>query len=281
MKRRMIFLLTAACSAYLFLLVGLFLLQRNMLYFPARDLGAPEQYGVTGFRPITLTAEDGMRLTAWQHDAAPGYPTIIYFHGNAGHLGYRAAKYSALAEAGFGVVALSYRGFGTSEGTPTEQGLYHDARSALNYAMGERGLPITRILLYGESLGSGIAVQMATEYPVAGLILEAPYTSILNRARAVVPVIVPVKLILKDHYASIDKIGQVKAPLLLFHGEKDQVVPVGDGRAILAAANEPKEGLFFPEVDHTQFDLPTLTSAMQRFGEAHGWFTPVAGAKTP
>lgn len=281
MKRRVIMLITVVCTVYVIFNVGLFVLQRNFIYFPGRNLGTPEQYGATAWEAVSLRSDDGMKITAWRHDAASGYPTLVYFHGNAGHIGDRIGKYSAIAEAGFGVVVLSYRGYGNSEGTPTEEGLYRDARAAINYALGEMGLPVSRLVLYGESLGTGVAIQMATEYPVAGIVLEAPYTSIVRRGQAMFPRIIPVSLLLKDRFASIDKIGQVKAPLLLFHGEKDNVVPVSDGREIFDAANEPKEGHFFPEVDHVQFDLPELVSLMERFGRTHGWFSPIAAAEAP
>jgi fermentation-respiration switch protein FrsA (DUF1100 family) len=282
MKRRMILLLKITVFAYAAILLLLFFLQRHYIYFPTRGMEPPEHYGAEGFRTLSLRATDGIRLTAWHHDPQPGYPTIVYFHGNAGHLGFRIAKYQALANGGYGVLALSYRGFGSSEGTPSEQGLYEDARAAIHYALGDLGLPIDRILLYGESLGSGVAVQMATEYPVAGLILEAPYTSVIRRGEAMFPRVIPVALLLKDRFNSIEKITQVKAPLLLFHGERDTVIPVSDGRELLAAANEPKEGLFFSEVDHTQFPLPELLAAMDRFGQVQGWFNPLpVGSQQP
>lgn len=278
----MMLLLKIAVFAYVIIILLLFFLQRNYIYFPTRGMESPEHYGAAGFRPVLLRTADNIQLTAWLHDPQPGYPTIIYFHGNAGHLGFRVPKYQALANGGYGVLALSYRGFGSSEGTPSEKGLYADARTAIHYALGELSLPIDHILLYGESLGSGVAVQMATEYPVAGLILEAPYTSVLRRGQAMFPRIIPVTLLLKDRFDSIGKIAQVKAPLLLFHGEQDKVIPVSDGRELLAAANEPKEGLFFPEVDHTQFPLAELLAAMDRFGRAQGWFTTLpVGSQQP
>jgi fermentation-respiration switch protein FrsA (DUF1100 family) len=263
------FLLTALL-VYGALLAGLYVMQRHLLYFPARDLQPPATYGLQGFREISLTAADAVKLTAWEHLPQPGFATIVYFHGNAGHLGNRAAKYQALARAGFGVMALEYRGFGTSEGTPSEQGLYADARAAIAYLRTIRGVPLSQIMLYGESLGSGVAVQMATEYPVAGIILEAPYTSIVRRGQARYPFI-PVARLLKDRYESLAKMDRVHAPLLLFHGERDAVVPVEDGRALLAAAHAPKEGRFYPTVDHTQFPLDDLTETIRRFGGAHGW----------
>lgn len=271
MKKRMVSLLLILGTSYILALVVLFFFQRSFLYFPTRDLGLPEQYGAIGFRVVTLQAEDGVSLITWHHLAAPGFSTIIYCHGNAGHLGFRVAKYQALADAGFGVLALEYRGFGTSGGSPTEQGLYADARAAVRYATDSLAIPLHNILMYGESLGSGVAVQMATEFRMGGLILEAPYTSVLRRAQERFFHLVPVRLMLHDQYNSISKIKHVHTPLLLFHGARDAIIPLSDGRELLAAAHSPKEGVFYEDVDHTQFPLGDLTQNILRFGRTHGW----------
>ncbi len=255
---------------YAVLLVCLYFQQRRLLYFPQNGVQSPASHGASGFESVTFSTADGLSLSGWWHDAAPGFATVIHFHGNAGNVGGRAGFYQQIADAGFGVLAVDYRGYGVNTGEPSEEGLYADARAAIHFALGERGLPIQKIILYGESLGSGVAVQMATEYPVAGLVLEAPYTSVLARAQARFP-FVPVTLLLKDRYDSLNKMPQVKAPLLLFHGERDRVIPVHDGRTVLAAANPPKKGIFFPEVDHTQFPRAELVAAMQEFGQVHGW----------
>lgn len=148
-----------------------------------------------------LSNTDKLALQLWYKPAAPAMPTIVYFHGNASHIGNRAGIYSALANKGFGVLALSYRGYGKSEGTPSESGLYTDARAAIGYLTSVQEIPISHIIIYGESLGTGVSVQMATEFDIAGLALQAPYTSVVGRA-AEIYFYVPVHLLIQDKYNS-------------------------------------------------------------------------------
>lgn len=261
----------------LFLIVGgvyggmlgyLYVQQRQLIYHPGRDIAPPAAYGLSGFTEH-FTGPDGAKLQLWVHPARTGFPTFVYFHGNASHLGNRSDKLAALAARGFGVVGLSYRGYGKSDGTPSEAGLFDDARAAIAYAQAELGVPPSGMLLYGESLGSGVAVRMATERAVAGLVLEAPYTSVASRAAELYPY-VPVKLLLKDHFDSLSRIAQLRCPLLVFHGELDDTIPVAHGRALLAAAPEPKDGVFFPQVGHNDFDNALISEHVLTFAHKHG-----------
>ncbi len=261
-------LLSFVLVLYLSLIVVMYAFQRQLMYHPDKRIDAPANYGLENFSDLRVTTSDGVMVQLWYHAAKPGMPTIIYFHGNAAHMGNRAGKYAAFAHDGFGVLALSYRGYGTSGGEPSEEGLYNDARAAIAYAMREKNIPLSQIILYGESLGSGVATQMATEHNVAALVLEAPYTSVVNRA-AEIYFYVPVRLLIKDHYESIKKIGKVKAPVLIFHGEEDITIPAAHGRAILAAANEPKKAYFFPHIGHTNFDSGLISSHVLDFAREH------------
>lgn len=260
-------LLLSLAAFYLLIVVLMYTLQRTMLYHPSKEIGTPEQYGLSGFTEDFITAADGTRLQIWYRKADEGRPTIAYFHGNAAHIGNRAYSYDALAKKGFGLLALSYRGYGKSEGSPTEEGLYMDARAAIAYLNG-KGLPTGQLILYGESLGSGVAVQMAVEHPVAMLVLEAPYTSVEDRASELYRFI-PVRMMIKDKFRSIDKIHSVSAPILLFHGELDPIIPVRHGWALLAAANEPKQGYFFPGVHHNDFDSALISEHILAFAQRH------------
>ena len=237
-----------ALVAYAALVGGLFLFQRQLIYFPDRtrpELAGLEQLGV---REIVLATEDGLSLLSWYLPPRPGRPVILYFHGNGGHLGHRVERLLRFAREGHGVLMLEYRGYGGNPGTPTENGFYTDARAALGFLERE-GVAPNRIVLYGESLGSGVAVELAAQHDVAGVILEAPFTSVAEVAQCHFPYIPAARLVI-DRFDSQARIGRVTAPILVLHGERDRVVPVRFGRALFDAAPEPKEGWFVPEAGH-------------------------------
>lgn len=237
-------------SGYLLILVLLFVFQRNLLYFPSKERPRPEAFGLAGVvAPVELTTEDGLTLLAWHRPPARhGLPTVVYFHGNGGHIGHRAGKVAIFIEAGFGVLLAEYRGYGGNPGRPSEAGLYRDGRAARDF-LRRRGVPDGRMVVYGESLGAGVAVQMATETRAAALVLEAPFTSIAAVAQSHYP-FVPAYWLVLDRFDSLAKIGRAGAPLLLLHGERDRIVPPRFGRALFAAASEPKEARFFPAAGH-------------------------------
>lgn len=261
--------LTILCIGYGCLMTCMYLYQRHLIYRPDTKLLAASNYDLPSMETLALTTEDGMAITAWYHPIPPqsSLPLILYFHGNTGHIGDRANKLRHFIDAGFGILAISYRGYGTSSGAPTEQGLYQDARAALAYTK-KQDIPLNQIILYGESLGSGVAVQMATEYNARMLVLEAPYTSLIDLAHQRFPFI-PTSLLLKDHFNSADKIQKVQMPLLVMHGEKDLTIPVRFGKQLLALANEPKRGVFFASYHHTDFDPLVLIDTMKIFLARH------------
>lgn len=266
-------------AVYLAIMLGMFLLQRSLMYYPEKHIEDPAHYGLDAALVIRLPTSDGIAIDVWHHAAEKAhFPTIVYFHGNAGHVGDRAEKLRHFADAGFGILALSYRGFGKSDGLPTELGLYEDARTAVAYAKEKLEIAAEELMIYGESLGSGVATHTAYMLaqggtPIGALILEAPYTSVARRAQEMYPFI-PAFWLARDKYHSIDKIDKIKAPLLLFHGEKDTVIPVHHGRTMLEKALDPKQGVFFDEVDHTAFDYPTLAEHLVNFATLHGLIKP-------
>jgi fermentation-respiration switch protein FrsA (DUF1100 family) len=160
------------------------------------------------------------------------------FHGAGVHIGYNGFKERLLLDGGYGVFACEYRGFAGNPGTPTDNGLYMDARAVMQW-LKERGYSESKIVLYGESLGTGVAVQMATEYKVSAVVLEAPYSSTLEVAEYLYP-FVPVRYLMKDNLDSLSKIGNAKAPLLIIHGTQDSLIPICFGRKLFDAASEPK-----------------------------------------
>jgi fermentation-respiration switch protein FrsA (DUF1100 family) len=241
-------LLGFAVVAYAALVGGLYLFQRQLLYLPDRTRPALlglEQFGV---RETTLSTEDGLSLLSWYLPARHGRPVIAYFHGNGGHIGYRVERMERFAREGYGVLMAEYRGYGGNQGAPSETGFYADGRAALGFLERE-GVTPNQLVLYGESLGSGVAVALAAEHQVAAVILEAPPTSVAEVAQCHFPY-VPASRMVIDRFDSLSRIGRVKAPILVLHGERDRVVPVRYGRALLEAARDPKEGWFAPEAGH-------------------------------
>ena len=241
-------LLGFAAVAYAALVGGLYLFQRQLLYFP--DRAHPELFGLQqlGVREVTLSTEDGLSLLSWYVPARPGRPVIAYFHGNGGHIGYRAERLLRFSREGFGVLMAEYRGYGGNPGTPSEAGFYADGRAALAF-LDREGVAADRVVLYGESLGSGVAVALTVQHEIAALILEAPFTSVAEVAQQHFPYVPAARMVI-DRFDSFSRIGRVKAPILVLHGERDRVVPVRYGRALFDAAPEPKEGWFAPDAGH-------------------------------
>jgi len=258
--------LIVIAGLYLAIVVLLFLLQRQLLYLPDRaspDLAASG----LAMSEVRLATADSLDLVAWYGPAPEGGATIVYYHGNGGHIGYRVGKAAALLDAGFGLLLVEYRGYGGNPGSPSEPGLYADGRAALDF-LDRAGVPPTARVLYGESLGGGVAVQMASERPAAALVLEAPATSIAAAAQFHYPFL-PARWLVRDRFDSLSKIGRLGLPLLILHGAQDRVVPVRFGRELHAAANEPKEMRVFPHADHLDLDDYGAIEATVEFLRKH------------
>jgi len=239
-------------AVYLAIVAGLYLLQRHLIYLPFGGVPNPVQAGVPEMHPVRLTTGDGLKLLAWwRAPQRPDLPVLVYFHGNAGNLGLRGEKLRPYLDAGLGVLLLAYRGFSGNPGSPSEEGLYRDARAALDF-VAAAGIPAEQRVLYGESLGTGVAVQMAVEQPVGAVVLEAPYSSISDVASARYPV-VPVRWLLKDRFDSAAKVAQIAVPLLIIAGGRDRIVPARFVERLFAAAAEPKEYRYIPEATHLDF----------------------------
>jgi fermentation-respiration switch protein FrsA (DUF1100 family) len=234
---------------YLLAMAALFLFQRRILFLP--DQTPPDLTRVlgSGIRKLTVTTPDGLALLAWyMPPAREDGSVVLYLHGNAGHIGHRAYRLGPYHRLGWGVLLLEYRGYGGNPGRPSEHGLLTDARAGLA-ALEAMGFPPHRILLWGESLGSGLAVRLASERPVAAVLLEAPYTSIADLARRRFP-FAPVNRLLLDRFETLRIIGDVRAPVLVMHGALDQIIPLAMGRAVYEAAPHPKEFWVAPLAGH-------------------------------
>jgi uncharacterized protein len=240
--------LGCALAAYGGIVGGLYQFQRRLLFRPNRTRPRLEDLELLGVREVVLTTSDGLSLFSWYLPPGSGRPVIAYFHGNGGHIGYRAERLRRFARDGYGVLLAEYRGYASNPGAPCEAGLYADAEAAIDF-LGRQAITPNRIMLWGESLGSGLAVYLATRHAVAGVILEAAFTSIAAAAQHRYP-FVPVRRLVRDRFDSLSRIGRVRAPLLVLHGERDMVVPVRHGRVLLEAASAPKEGWFAPGAGH-------------------------------
>jgi uncharacterized protein len=241
----------AATIVCVYLLVTLvtYLGQRRLMYFPDTERTLPAQAGLSNVSERILNTPDGARIVVWYGKARPGQPTLLYFHGNGGGLNERAERIRRFMGQGWGVYMMAYRGYAGSSGYPTEANNVADARLA-HGALVLEGVPPESIILYGESLGTGVAARIAAERPSAGLILESPYTSVLDIALAEYPFL-PVRLLLADRYETDKVLPQVRVPLLILHGERDDIIPVAMARKLAKLANEPKRLVILPQGEHS------------------------------
>lgn len=239
---------------YAALVAFLYFGQRRLMYHPDQTVAAPSDYGYASIEPVWLETKDGARVHAWWKPPADDEkPVLIYFHGNAGHLGDRADKIRGYANAGYGILLQTYRYNAGAGGQPSEEGLYADGRAGLMHVF-EKGIPSKRVVLYGESLGSGIAVNIAAALakegrPVRAVVLEAPYDSIAKVAQAHYWY-TPARWLVKDRFESDRRIAGIEAPLLIVHGERDRVIPLSHAMTLFAAAGEPKRMVVLDEAAH-------------------------------
>ncbi len=241
-------------AGYMAFVLMLYVLQRSMMYHPGHHLPAIAETYVPEMAPVTVETDDGLELQSWYVSPKEDFPVVLYFQGNAGTLADRDFKAAPWIEAGYGVWLNGYRGYGGNPGQPSEQGLYSDARAAVAY-LGQQGVKPERIILYGESLGSGIATETAAHLarngsPARGLVLEAPFTSMGAAAQSHYP-FVPAKWLVRDKYDNLGKIAEIQTPVLIMHGDRDRVVPEKHGRRLFEAAREPKQGYWVPGGAHS------------------------------
>lgn len=236
-------------ALYVVLVAAAYFGQRKLLYVPDRARTPPSAVGLKDVEEREIAMPDGTRLVTWYGRAKPGQPTILYFHGNGGSLRARAPRVERFMAEGWGIFMMTYRGYGGSGGSPTETDNIADAKRAFD-ALAATGVNPGEIVLYGESLGSGVAVQVALEKRAAGLILDAPFTSTVDVA-AKHYWYLPVAYAMHDRYETKTHIGKVDIPVLVLHGRYDEVTPVEQGREVARLAREPKRYVEFPNGHHT------------------------------
>jgi uncharacterized protein len=242
-------ILAGVVGVYLLVALIMYMGQRRLMYFPDTARSLPAQAGLPNVTERVLNTADGARIVVWYGKARPSQPTLLYFHGNGGGLADRAERFRRFMGQGWGVYMMAYRGYAGSTGYPTEANNVADARLAYG-ALVQEGVPADSIILYGESLGTHLATRVAAERASIGLILEAPYTSVLDIALTDYPFL-PVRLLLSDRYETDKVLPQVKVPLLIIHGKEDGIIPVSMAQKLAKLANEPKRLVIFPEGDHS------------------------------
>ncbi len=254
----------ALCLA---VLAAVYLLQRQLIYFPDTAYYKPADAGLANVKEVVFADGRGApQFFAWHSPAAPGEPTILYFHGNGGGLITRAERIRMFAEAGLGVFLVSYRGYSGSKGSPSEAANVADAARAYDH-LAAHGFEPRDIIAYGESLGTGVAVQLAAAREVGALVLEAPYTSLADIGKEIYPFL-PVKTLMRDRYDSKEHISKIRAPLLILHGARDGVIPARFGRALFDAAPEPKELHLIANARHSDIYAYGAFPLLRRFIEA-------------
>jgi len=248
---------------YISVLILLFIFQRSLMYHPLENNYSGDKLNVE-VEKVKILTSDNINLLGWFHKKDLNkFKTIIYFHGNAGNLENRIHKLNHFKNMDVNFLIIAWRGFSGNKGKPSEKGLYTDANSAILW-LKKMGLTEKDIILYGESLGTGVATEIAQNNDYAGLVLETPFTSMVEAAKNFYPYI-PVSLLLKDKYDNQNKIKNINTPLLVMHGEIDQIVPFWMGKKIYEIANEPKSSYFTNYDDHMMEYDEKLLSALKTF----------------
>ncbi|MDP3705310.1 MAG: alpha/beta hydrolase [Legionellaceae bacterium] len=257
----LIFCLTLAVTALL-----LHIFQRSLIYFPTVETPKLQDYHASDMVRVLLRTQDSIELASWYKPAATNQPTILFLHGNAGHIGHRMPLVRQFIQAGFGVFLLEYRGYGGNKGSPTEQGLYEDGRAALQF-LHQKDVNPEQIALYGESLGTGVTTKLASENPVCAVILQSPFTSLVSLARYHYPWIL---IKPTDQFDSLDRMQNIHSPVLVLHGKQDKLVPFIEGLTVYNRANLPKKIVMFEEQSHNDlWDAQGFSEKVIHFVETH------------
>ena len=248
---------------YQIVTLGLYIFQRKLLYYPNFNSHIRGDGLSHSFENINIKTKDNINLKGWFHLKDPKKKTILFFHGNAGTLDNRIYKLNFLGNLDVNFLIIAWRGYSGSSGKPSEFGLYQDAKSALNWLNSE-GITEDKIILYGESLGTSVAIEVGQNKDFAGVILETPFTSMVDVGKTKYPFF-PVSFLLKDKYESDKKIKNIKSPIFIMHGEVDKIVPFWMGKKMYELANEPKYSYFSEYDDHMMEYNEKLLNELKKF----------------
>lgn len=262
MKKIFYYFFSSIFVSYIILLLCMFIFQRSLMYRP--DINNHDLTPIVfQFEKVKIPSGDRIELNSWFSFKDSKKKTLVFFHGNAGNLRNRIYKLNEIDKMNVNFLLISWRGFSNNLGKPTEDGLYEDAASAIRW-LEKRNIKKSDIILYGESLGTGVALELAKRDIYAGIILESPYTSMVDMAEILYPYL-PVSILLKDRYVSIEKIKENKSPILVMHGKMDMLVPFFMGKKIYEEANNPKYSYFPSGSGHMMRYDPYLVDALQKF----------------
>ena len=243
-------LLVWALAVVVGILVLVLFFEEKLIYFPHREMEVTPADLALPFVDCWLTTEDGARLHGWFFPLEGARVTVLVCHGNAGNISHRLDRVLLMrSKLQTEVMLFDYRGYGRSEGRPGEQETYRDARAAYRFLTDRRQVAPQQLVLFGESLGAAVAVQLASEVPAKALVLESAFTSIPDMARAIYPFL-PVRSLLRTRYDNLAKIAEIGVPLLVLHGNRDEVVPFEQGEKLFEAAPEPKRFYAIPGAGH-------------------------------
>ncbi len=262
-KMFIINILKLVLVGYLLFTLIVYFFQRNLLYYPAVNNYFGEKLNVP-VEKVKIKTEDNIELLSWYHSKnSEDYKTILFLHGNAGTLENRIYKINHFKDVNVNFFIIAWRGFSGNKGKPSEKGLYEDAKSAIKW-LKNKGIKEENIIIYGESLGTGVAVEIAQNKNFAGVILETPFTSMVNVGKTHYPFL-PVSFLLKDKYESDKKIKRLKSPILIMHGEVDKIVPFWMGEKMFELANEPKYSYFTKYDGHMMEYNEELLNKLKKF----------------
>ena len=268
MSRFMSFLLTGFVAAGGIIALA-WMFQRTLIYFPFADVAGPREVGLTRAEVVTFPTADGLTLSGWfvPRSPSPSAFTVLVLNGNAGNRAYRAPLAAALGQQGLQVFLFDYRGYGGNEGTPTEAGLRADADAARSYLIQRGDVDPSRLIYFGESLGTTLAIALAAEHPPAGVILRSPFSSLVEVGQLHYPFL-PVQFLLRDRYEVTDDIQRLHCPVLVLAGDRDRIVPVGQSRRVYAALSSAKEMVVLAGAGHNDIELlagDEVMTAIRRF----------------
>ena len=256
-------LVTIVIACYLLVVIFVFFYQRNLLYHPFENNYNTEEANFS-YEEIFIPTSDGKKLKAWFHKKdLKKKKTLLFFHGNAGNLTNRIYKLNLIKNLDINFLIVAYRGFSGNEGKPNEEGLYQDARDTLSW-LNQQEIEDKQIVIYGESLGTGVSAEVAQNKKFAGIILESPFTSMVEAGKHYY-FYLPVSLLLKDRYETIKKLKNIKIPILVMHGERDRIVPFHMGLEVFSEANEPKYSYFPKNDDHMMEYNKNLLDVLNKF----------------
>lgn len=256
----------ALLSAFMFYVAvtfAVYAFQRQLIFMPSENRILPEDMGLAEVAEITILTATNQSLYSWYGRAKGDQPTILFFHGNAGNVSNRAERFRQFMAKGFGLFILGYPGYGGSDGSPSEASFLDASQLSYDYLL-KQGIKADNIVLYGESLGTSVAVQLSARKRAKALILEAPMSSVLDLAKTQFPYF-PIGLLLRDPFLSIDYIDQIRMPLLVMHGDSDQIIPISSGRMLFEKAIEPKAFNSIKGAGHNNLHRYAVAEIVQSF----------------